>query len=560
MNKIKKNILVIIAIVVLIISGVLYIYLGNKEQENIETGFVQGKIAYQDIKDYKDGIMLAKKDDIYKIIDIDDKVIEKLDEEATDITILYDGYYTYKLNDKIYLNRNGKNVHTFDSLFEEDLVLYKDENDEKAEYIYLNPKLIKDDIYYTSLKTDTETKSIVYNAKTGKILYEVDDYISLLSLPNQEEYEYFVVGDKELVQISDFKSVFKETDINIVSDETRLNVEDDIISNNSKYLVISSNTNDTTRYGLIDLQGNIVIPISYEDIHFQADTTKYIAAKKDGKYGLISTLNEELLAFNYDAIEVYNNNIVLVNNNRLGIMDNELNLIYNYKLSLASKEYDSRSCCGNNNAFEVSDTQDNLIINTYPVKNEEQNDEITFSNTIIVNKQNEITELKKQTIKYIYDDDQIINSKYLIKENIDDKTLSLTIYDASGDELSSYETVTQEKINSVTYELYNEDYILVSLLNEKLDTLYQAIIDVNSGKVLYEEEEIKNYIKKQILVDSYYFYGENNKITIKDANDKTIMDLEGKDIKYLRGNYYAVKLLDNKYYICQILLEDEKSD
>lgn len=558
MDKIKTNIIFVIAVIILIISGSIYLYLGQKESDDIKTGFIQGKIAYDKIENYTDGIMLAKKDGANLIIDVNDKVIEKIDADATEIKILYGGYYSYQIGGKIYLNRNGKNIKTFDTLFQEEFNLYKDENDEKALYITLNSKKINDDMYYVTISNDTTIKSYVYNAKTGKKLYEADDYISMLKLPSDKEYKYFVVGDKELVRIEDFKSIFKQTDITIVGDTTRLSTDDDIVSNNQKYLVISSKTADEEqqKYGLIDLDGNIIIPVSYDDMFFKTDNTRYIVAKKDGKYGIISSTNEELLQFNYNAIEVYDNNIVLVKDNYLGIMDNELKLIYNYELRLTDQEYNSRICCGNKNSFEVFKNDNNLIITTFP-KNKDDSDGKTFNNTLILNKKNEITELKKQTIKYVYDEDNVINKKYLVKENIDDKTLSLDIYDTDGTKLTTYETIVSDQINSVSYELNNENFLLINIYDQEYKTLYKSIINTTSGKVLAEDNETTNFIKKQELLDGYYFSGKDNNITIKDINDKLLMNIDGKDIIYLKDNYFAVKNKNKKYYICKVLLDEQ---
>lgn len=558
MDKIKTNIIFVIAVIILIISGSIYLYLGQKESDDIKTGFIQGKIAYDKIENYTDGIMLAKKDGANLIIDVNDKVIEKIDADATEIKILYGGYYSYQIGGKIYLNRNGKNIKTFDTLFQEEFNLYKDENDEKALYITLNSKKINDDMYYVTISNDTTIKSYVYNAKTGKKLYEADDYISMLKLPSDKEYKYFVVGDKELVRIEDFKSIFKQTDITIVGDTTRLSTDDDIVSNNQKYLVISSKTADEEqqKYGLIDLDGNIIIPVSYDDMFFKTDNTRYIVAKKDGKYGIISSTNEELLPFNYNAIEVYDNNIVLVKDNYLGIMDNELKLIYNYELRLTDQEYNSRICCGNKNSFEVFKNDNNLIITTFP-KNKDDSDGKTFNNTLILNKKNEITELKKQTIKYVFDEDNVINKKYLVKENIDDKTLSLDIYDTDGTKLTTYETIVSDQINSVSYELNNENFLVINIYDQEYKTLYKSIINTTSGKVLAEDNETTNFIKKQELLDGYYFSGKDNNITIKDINDKLLMSIDGKDIIYLKDNYFAVKNKNKKYYICKVLLDEQ---
>ena len=559
MEKIKKNWILILAVLVLIISGVVYIYLANREQVEIETGFVQGKVSYTSIDKYIDGIMLAKKDDQYLIIDINDKIIEKIDKEATNIEILYGGYYTYTLGEQVYLNRNGKNIKTFATLFQEEYNLYKDENDENALYITLNAKKLLKDMYYVTISTDNNIKTVIYNAKTGKKLYETDSYISLLETPEMKNYEYFVVGGKELVRISDFKTIFKETDVNIIGDNNRTDAEENIITFSNKFIVISSvnSADDTVRYGLIDYEGNIVIPISYEDLFFKVDNNRYMAAKKDGKYGLINSLNEEVLDFSYDAIEVYDNNIVLVKNRELGVMNNDLEIIYNYKTSVSDIEYNSRVCCGNNNAFEVFKPDDGLIISTYP-KNDDENDGQTFKNTIVVNKKNEVKELKGKFLKYLVDEDAVIKNRYLLEEKIDDKALSLNIYDDKGNTLATYETIVSDTINSISYELTNENNILIEIFNSEYNSLYKSLIEADTGKVIAENNEISNYVKKQALVDGYYFYGKDNNLTIKDSNDNTVMSIEGQDIIYLNGNYFAVKNKNGKYYICKVLLEEEQ--
>ncbi len=559
MDMIKKNWILILAVLVLIISGILYIYLANREQAEIETGFVQGKVSYEEIDKYIDGIMLAKKDGNYLIIDINDKVIEKIDKDATDIEILYGGYYTYTLAEQVYLNRNGKNVKTFPTLFQEEYNLYKDENDENSLYITLNAKKLMKDVYYVTISNDNTVKTVIYNSKTGKKLYETDNYISLLETPDMKNYEYFVVGGKELVRLSDFKTIFKETDVSISGDNNQVNAEENIVTNSSKYIVISNvnSIDGTLRYGLIDYEGNIVIPISYEDINFKVDNNRYIAAKKDGRYGVINSLNEEILDFSYDAIEVYDNNLVLVKNRQLGVMNNDLELIYNYKTSVSDIEYNSRVCCGNNNAFETFNTDSGLIISTYP-KNDEQNDGQTFKNTIVVNKKNEVKELKGKFLKYLVDEEEIIKNRYLLEEKIDDKSLALSIFDDKGNSLATYETIVSDTINSITYDLTNEKNILIEIFNSEYNSLYKALIEATTGKVLAENGDVKNYVKKQTLKDGYYFYGKDNILTIKDSNDNTVITLDGQDIIYLNGNYFAVKNQNGKYYICKVLLEEEQ--
>ena len=50
---------------------------------------------------------------------------------------------------------------------------------------------------------------------------------------------------------------------------------------------------------------------------------------------------------------------------------------------------------------------------------------------------------------------------------------------------------------------------------------------------------------------------KDNNITIKDINDKLLMNIDGKDIIYLKDNYFAVKNKNKKYYICKVLLDEQ---
>ena len=109
----------------------------------------------------------------------------------------------------------------------------------------------------------------------------------------------------------------------------------------------------------------------------------------------------------------------------------------------------------------------------------------------------------------------------------------------------------------MSYELNNENFLVINIYDQEYKTLYKSIINTTSGKVLAEDNETTNFIKKQELLDGYYFSGKDNNITIKDINDKLLMSIDGKDIIYLKDNYFAVKNKNKKYYICKVLLDEQ---
>ena len=109
----------------------------------------------------------------------------------------------------------------------------------------------------------------------------------------------------------------------------------------------------------------------------------------------------------------------------------------------------------------------------------------------------------------------------------------------------------------MSYELNNENFLVINIYDQEYKTLYKSIINTTSGKVLAEDNETTNFIKKQKLLDGYYFSGKDNNITIKDINDKLLMSIDGKDIIYLKDNYFAVKNKNKKYYICKVLLDEQ---
>lgn len=59
------------------------------------------------------------------------------------------------------------------------------------------------------------------------------------------------------------------------------------------------------KYGVIDMKGNVIIPLEYEDFEYNVYGIYFeggLIAKKDGKWGVINEKNEAIIPFEYDYI------------------------------------------------------------------------------------------------------------------------------------------------------------------------------------------------------------------------------------------------------------------
>ena len=66
-------------------------------------------------------------------------------------------------------------------------------------------------------------------------------------------------------------------------------------------------------YGLIDLDGNEIIPAQYEEISVMQSVDHALKVKKDGKYGLVNYSNQTILEPQYDDIDdVHGSNLYVV--------------------------------------------------------------------------------------------------------------------------------------------------------------------------------------------------------------------------------------------------------
>jgi len=102
------------------------------------------------------------------------------------------------------------------------------------------------------------------------------------------------------------------------------NTINDMISN---CFSVSVEKNGVSKYGVVDLNGNLMIPLEYDDMHFYAHEDK-ILAKKGEYWGEINFKNEITVPFEYQQLDYLNENKrVFQKDDLFGFMNNQNQVI-----------------------------------------------------------------------------------------------------------------------------------------------------------------------------------------------------------------------------------------
>lgn len=250
--------------------------------------------------EYKDGILKVKKDGKYGLIDINGEEVVKTEYNS----IVTDGYY----------NENSK--------YEKAGYIVNVRTDEGYRYGYINYKGKQTlDTRYTNIKRMTEIKNddmvylIIYNNGKAGIIKNGQTLI-------ENKYE---------------------------------NIEFDVTNN---ILVLQQNA----KQGVYDLDGNMILPIQYENVIFAG---KYINANKDGKLMVFDITGKLQSEDSYKSITPVANekySITINRDNQYGVIDtNKTKLIENI-YSYIEYAFDDYFIVSLNGKTGVLDAKNNIII------------------------------------------------------------------------------------------------------------------------------------------------------------------------------------------------------
>ena len=199
-------------------------------------------------------------------------------------------------------------------------------------------------LHYYSVYTNG--KWGIINSKAEQIIEP--QYSEMIIVPNKEKGIFICTYDVDYTA-----GTYKTKAINTNGDILFGNYESvEALSNyNSTDLWYEQNllkVKKDEKYGLIDLEGKIVIDCLYEDIYTLKGVINSIVTKKDGKLGLVDTLGNIIINNEYKNVkpltENYSDGYIVINNsNKYGVIS------FGKQLLIECKYDDIKNCVSNGN-------------------------------------------------------------------------------------------------------------------------------------------------------------------------------------------------------------------
>lgn len=532
-KKKRKTIIISVVVILLIICLIEGIYLlinhSNKiddEDNQIENNddVVIDDDIYINLNRVEKVSTLSEREKLYS------KDINSGDDEVIDYT--YDGYYITKVDDAYYLKRNKNVVSKIEET--ENFVLYKDKNDSNSKYVAV--KYVGSEIFeFTSLDNDTyasgwtndsktlDNYSIIFNVHTGEYKKFVDNEMISIIYNNNDEH-YMMWSDKSyLLSNKDF-SIVDTGEYEIVGDSFAEQEVLGLFSNSSKYIVAMKDS----KYGLIDYNGKVVIEAMYEDLYTISDDLLY--ACKDGKYGIINSSNETIIEFKYDSIVAIDNYYVVLIGTKLGVLDKTGKEVVPVDIDILVEESDDHSVVTD---FFAYHRESKIVVEYY---DPDSNGDEYNSNYIIIDQDGKYEKRDDITNKYY----NFSESYYYIKEKDD----VVSFYDQEDNLLGDIKCGGAYDFNFVDQE--NLSFICFSNDTEV------KYFNVKDKKEVTEEEIDDRYDEFEYVGELAVFEIDSKKIVISFAtNGELIFRLDKDDnISFICDNYYKVTRSNGKieYY------------
>lgn len=280
------------------------------------------------------------------------------------------------------------------------------------------------------------------------------------------------------------------------------------------------------KYGMIDLLGNEILPIQYEEIQAILGTKNLFKVKKDEKYGVTNNEGKIIIDAQYSDIDVLGEDkvgfIIKNDEGKYGLID------YSRSQILETK-YDSIQNVYGNDLYVVTEAGKQKIVN------KENKDVLTTGfdsiEEILTSQENAIIFVKKGKYGVMNLSGEIlINPEYDKLEKAKNETFIAKKADKYGIINISKEEKIPFEYSSIVYNKKADIYVLEdsnynsTILNNNLETKVSGI--------LLELNETKGYIKLRVE-DIYKYY--NFKFEEKKESDifpnKTLF-LDKKDSKY----------------------------
>ena len=273
----------------------------------------------------------------YGLIDFDGKIIAKAKYDEISSFDFNEGLLIVK-NDNKYgiININGATVikEKYDAI-ESDGYYEEGQEYQKSGYI-------------TGIKEGNNIKYGYISRNRKQILKEKFDQIA--RIPNQEKND-----DIYLITIENGKAGFYKNDKNIVKNE----YEDIAYDSNNNCLILQKDS----KQGIADLNGNVVIPIKYDNIYISG---KYINAQDGKNMEIYDYSNKQKIELKniVGLNQTTNDNlsIAITNEEKFMVFDNSSNELKDKQYEYLEYIYDDCFIAYSDKKFGVVDSNGNIII------------------------------------------------------------------------------------------------------------------------------------------------------------------------------------------------------
>jgi hypothetical protein len=274
---------------------------------------------------------------------------------------LKDGYFIYnRLTGKIIQNRK---CNIIDRTMSDELLIV-DVNGKQGVMNTLTGNYLFNPIY-GSITTDpefvlTKGEEVSYVDAGGKVIFPTGMYSKIG--PNSCDNN--PAGYKCAI------SVQKGGKWGCVDNQNKIVIP--IIYDSSIYYTDTMWVSKNGKWGAINIQNQTIIDFQYDNLNFSSyenydwEVTNYYQVKKDNKWGCIKTDGQNLIPIEYDQPVYFADTMWAIKNNKWGCITNTLNTVIEFKLDVnvySQFEFtnDGISCLKNNQPYKL-DAKGNEII------------------------------------------------------------------------------------------------------------------------------------------------------------------------------------------------------
>lgn len=350
MNKETKKNIIIIGMAIIIILLVLRIVMTSKNneiQQSPKEETIEKIVAteYRIIDIISDDLFVVTNSTDYKygIMNSKGELLEETKNKR--IVVLPDNYYLVINDDSRILKRNNKVVETNP----ESAKFYQDKTEKNAPYIMLGDKCdecetikLRDDYRAAHFEKSYDTighnkneevkyGSIIYNAKTGKIIKEVP---GLIRIPQDNDVDYLGIYTNSTYFAL---TTYYDKDFNNLLPDNYFYSNYECGKNEFAEQVKTINSNQVGYYSL--LYNKLLLSTNYEAIYSHNSSQTAFVVIKDGKYILVNDKEETILS-GYDYMVHLEDYLVTVKGNEFQIRDKNLNVLddFTYTLDKTNEE------------------------------------------------------------------------------------------------------------------------------------------------------------------------------------------------------------------------------